>query len=493
MMLFSLPFSLKYDILYLYIDSADRPDYEHKLYFHNPKNRKEFFMKQFLFHAIPARRRARYSALCVFTVGASLLLSQPVSAASAASALSPSSSSGFHPASIQTFAFSNGPSAKPLQTNDTYSSWQWAYLNDGTFERPVEMNYLEFTEEANLDHSLAEAVPGNGPASRAYINIESVPGMDINLPDAWKVYDESTSEKRDVIVALIDSGVDITHPDLSGSIWVNSDEIPNDGIDNDGNGYIDDVYGWNFIDNTPIIHDSTQLSEESHGTHGAGTIAAARGNETGIAGIADSAHVKIMVLKTVDGSRGIGHYQSIVDAISYAEKNGASICNLSLGTYTDYKEIQNAISKSQMLFVAACGNGDETYNIGYDLEISPVFPASYPQNNIISVASLNFDGNLSNSSNYGAVSVDLAAPGESILSTLPGGRYGMMSGTSMAAPMVTGITALLYSYHTDWNLQDVKNAVLSTTKPLLSLKGKTVTGGIPDAYAALMWQKSDTP
>lgn len=449
-------------------------------------------MKVFIIQTYPSHRRTRRSVFCALAVGASLMLSQPALASSVPSPASAASSASFSSDSIQAFAISNGPSATPLQTNDTYSSWQWAYLNDGTFERPIEMNYLEFTEEASLDHSLAETVPGNGPASRAYLNIESVPGIDIHLPDAWKVYDASTAEKRDVIVALIDSGVDITHPDLSGSIWTNAAEIPNDGIDNDKNGYIDDVYGWNFIDNTPIVHNSTELSEESHGTHGAGTIAAARGNEIGIAGIADSAHVKIMVLKTVNGNRGIGQYQSIVDAINYAENNGASICNLSLGTYTDYKEIQNVISKSRMLFVAACGNGDQTYNIGYDLEYSPVFPASYPQDNLISVASLNFDGNLSNSSNYGAVSVDLAAPGESILSTLPGGRYGMMSGTSMAAPMVTGIAAMLYSYHTDWNLQDVKSAILDTTKPLLSLEGKTVTGGIPDAYAAMLWQKPNT-
>ena len=197
-----------------------------------------------------------------------------------------------------------------------------------------------------------------------------------------------------------------------------------------------------------------------------------------------------MVLKTVNGNQGTGQYESVLKAIKYAQANGASICNLSLGTYKDYPQMQTIISESPMLFVAACGNGDSTYNLGYNIDQSPVYPACYPQENIISVASINFDGTLSNSSNYGKTSVDLAAPGESILSTLPEGRYSMMSGTSMAAPMVTGIAAMLYSYHTDWTLADVKTAILHTVKPLESLQGKTVTGGMPDAYAAMQWKKT---
>lgn len=419
---------------------------------------------------------------CAFGATTVLIFSQVLPANLSA----PSSIQSF----IQSFAVTTGPAMRPLDTNDQYASWQWAYLNDGSFERAIEMNYLQLTEEAVNNHHLAQKVSGNGPASKAYLTIESTPEVDMNISSAWEAYEEAP-EKKEVIVALIDSGVDITHPDLNQSIWVNEDEIAGDGIDNDNNGYIDDIYGWNFIHNNSIIHDSTSLAEENHGTHGAGTIAASRGNEIGIAGIADSAHVKIMVLKTVNGTRGIGSYSSIVQAIQYAEQNGASICNLSLGTYTDYQEIHDVISQSNMLFVAACGNGDSSYNIGYDIEVSPVYPASYPLDNIISVASLNFDGNLSNSSNYGAYSVDLAAPGESILSTTPGGKYALMSGTSMAAPMVTGLSAMLYSSHPDWDLTDVKQAILETVKPLDSLKGKTLTGGMPDAYAAMMWQKAE--
>lgn len=392
-------------------------------------------------------------------------------------------------ASFHTFAYTNGPAAIPLETDDFYTSWQWGLLNDGTFERSIEMNYLEFTKEAEQDHSLANTVSGEGPASKAYLTIESVPGIDINIQPAWDLYDTS-AEKRDVIVALIDSGVDITHPDLQEAIWINEDEIVGDGIDNDKNGYIDDRYGWNFIDDSPVIHDSTASSEEKHGTHSAGTIAASRGNQIGIAGIADSKHVKVMILKTVNGNQGTGQYESVLKAIEYAQANGASICNLSLGTYKDYPQMQVLIEESPMLFIAACGNGDSTYNLGYDIDQSPIYPACYPQGNIISVASVNFDGSLSNSSNYGKISVDLAAPGESILSTLPAEKYSMMSGTSMAAPMVTGIAAMLYSYHTDWTLADVKSAILQTVKPLESLQGKTVTGGIPDAYAAMQWKKA---
>lgn len=134
--------------------------------------------------------------------------------------------------------------------------------------------------------------------------------------------------KRPVIVAIIDTGIDITHPDLKNAIWTNEDEIPDDGIDNDGNGYVDDVHGWNFYDGNNTLYTG---ADDTHGTHAAGTISAGRG-DGGMVGITDNQYVKIMVLKALGSDEGKGNTQAVLDAIRYAEANGASICNLSFGS-----------------------------------------------------------------------------------------------------------------------------------------------------------------
>ena len=301
----------------------------------------------------------------------------------------------------------------------------------------------------------------------------------MNIVPAWKKYD-AKSGKRQVIVALIDTGVDITHPELSGSIWTNTGEIPGDGIDNDGNGYIDDVYGWNFYDNNAQVFTG---ADDNHGTHSAGTIAAAR-NGVGTVGICDPAYVKIMVIKTLGTSSGVGTVSNVVKAIRYAQANGASICNLSFGTMKYSEELYQAIKDSGMLFIVAAGNGDASGN-GYSIDEQPMYPASFELDNIISVANLRFDGQLDRASNYGVRSVDLAAPGNYILSTITGNDYAYMSGTSMAAPMVTGTAAMLYSCDASLSLMDVRNRILQSARPLESLSGKVATGGMLDAGAAM--------
>ena len=303
--------------------------------------------------------------------------------------------------------------------------------------------------------------------------------IDINIEDAWKTYSE-TENKRTVTVAIIDTGIDTTHSDLKDSIWVNEDEIPGDGIDNDGNGYIDDVYGWNFYDNNAQVFTGT---DDNHGTHSAGTIAAAR-NGVGTVGICDLAYVKIMVIKTLGTSSGVGTVSNVVKAIRYAQANGASICNLSFGTMKYSEELYQAIKDSGMLFIVAAGNGDASGN-GYSIDEQPMYPASFELDNIISVANLRFDGQLDRASNYGVRSVDLAAPGNYILSTITGNDYAYMSGTSMAAPMVTGTAAMLYSCDASLSLMDVRNRILQSARPLESLSGKVATGGMLDAGAAM--------
>ncbi len=384
-------------------------------------------------------------------------------------------------------AAETGPGVETFSSGDTYAEYQWGLENNGSLQlveirRRFANGGSAYDAPANGPHA-GLPIP-SGPGDYEVLTTNAVPGVDINISPAWELYDAS-QEKRDVVVAVIDTGVDILHPDLRDSIWTNDDEIPGDGIDNDGNGYVDDYFGWDFFYNDPSVF-SMGSSEDTHGTHVAGTIAAGR-NNGGVAGITGSDHVKIMVLKALGTSQGMGSPEDVVAAIQYAEANGASICNLSFCSNAYSQELADAIENSNMLFVVAAGNGDEN-GVGLDIDSSPTYPASLSSDNIITVSNLMFDGNLDSSSNYGAVSADIAAPGTYIVSTIPGG-YGFLSGTSMAAPMVTGAAALLYSYRPDYTLGDVKNAILNSARPMDSLAGKVSAGGMLDVGAAFLWTK----
>ncbi|WP_314723446.1 S8 family peptidase [Enterocloster bolteae] len=364
-------------------------------------------------------------------------------------------------------------------SGESYYQYQWALKNNGTLRRREALPRISAEPEAyGPGINPAAASQGNGTRISGNQVTAGVAGIDIGIEAAWDVYSQTT-ERRTVTVALIDTGVDITHPDLQNAVWVNTDEILGDGIDNDGNGYVDDVNGWNFYSGNNQVFSGR---EDNHGTHGAGTIAGAWDGQ-GITGIADSGYVKIMVLKALGSEEGRGVSDNVKQAICYAQENGADICNLSMGADVYDEELEAMIRNSPMLFVVSAGNGDER-DRGFDIDARPVYPASYTPENIITVGNLMFDGSLAENSNFGAASVDIAAPGTYILSTVPGG-YGYMSGTSMAAPMVTGTAALIYSCRTDLSLMDVKRAILESARKLDGLSGKTVTGGILDAYAVL--------
>lgn len=376
-----------------------------------------------------------------------------------------------------------GPGLNNLSPSDEFSTYQWGLKNDGEFRlielvqkfKYVDNLYSEVNNGGNL------SIPKPGPGNYESKVTHAVSGIDINIQPAWSLYDQAQN-KRSVIVAIIDTGIDINHQELHDAIWTNPGEIDGDGIDNDGNGYVDDIHGWNFYSNNNKVFSG---SEDSHGTHAAGTISASRGSY-GIAGITDNNYVKIMPLKALGGKEGVGSPDAVIKAIKYAEEKGASICNLSMGTTGYSEELAQTMKNSHMLFVVSCGNGGVS-GLGYNTDVYPVYPASLPYDNIISVANILFDGTLSKDSNYGAASVDIAAPGTYILSTIPDNSYGYMSGTSMAAPMVTGVAAMLYSYRTDISLADVKTIILNSSRKLDTLSGKVVSGGLLDAYSALNW------
>ncbi len=232
---------------------------------------------------------------------------------------------------------------------------------------------------------------------------------DIDAPEAWNI----TTGSSNVVLAVIDSGVTYNHPDLAGNIWTNNDEVTGNGIDDDGNGYVDDIYGWDFIDS-----DGYPVDLNSHGTHVAGTIAAMGNNGVGTAGVMWSA--KIMAIRFL-GVSGWGNTANAAEAIMYAADNGARIINASWGEYDYSNTLYNAIDYARtkdVLFVAAAGNENN------DNDIHPFYPASYDLPNIISVAATDHNDNLASFSNYGKNSVDLGAPGVDIYSSIPVFTYG---------------------------------------------------------------------
>lgn len=297
------------------------------------------------------------------------------------------------------------------------------------------------------------------------------PGNDINVLNVWN----KTLGNKDIVVGIIDGGIDYDHEDLKDNIWTNSKEIPGNGIDDDGNGYIDDYYGWDFIygDNNPMDYDG-------HGTHIAGTIAAAQ-NGTGVVGVAPN--VKVMALRTGEGR--YVYTSETIEAIKYATNKGVKIFNCSYGSENFSQAEFDVIKNSNALFLAASGNGDANGN-GVNNDLKAMYPASYELTNVISVASINKEGNLSSFSNYGAKTVDIAAPGEDILSTIPSDDYGWSTGTSMATPHVAGAAALLLSYNPNVTIANLRNYLLNGTHKLPSLNGKVATGALLDVTSSLV-------
>ena len=300
---------------------------------------------------------------------------------------------------------------------------------------------------------------------------DSLWGMaNINAPDAWTVY----TGDPNFVVAIIDTGMDYSHPDLAANVWTNPGETPGDGIDNDGNGYVDDVYGWDFA-----YDDNDPYDGNRHGTHTAGTVGACGNNALGVVGV--NWQVKLMVLKFLDDS-GSGWTSDAVAAVAYASAMGVKVSNNSWGGGGYSQSLYDAINAAKgvgHVFVAAAGNA------GGNNDATPFYPASYALDNIIAVAAIDSADQKASWSCYGATTVDLGAPGVSILSTVPSDGYASLNGTSMATPHVAGAAALVYGLHPGWGYAQIRDQILGTARPITSLAGITVTGGTLDLAAAV--------
>jgi subtilisin family serine protease len=290
------------------------------------------------------------------------------------------------------------------------------------------------------------------------------PGADVSGSEAWDLVTGG-----DVSVAVLDTGIDYRHIDLDGNIWTNPAD-PIDHVDNDGNGFVDDVRGIDLASG-----DSDPLDDSSHGTHVAGIAGAEGNNALGVTGV--SWKSRLMALKFLDRN-GEGNTADAAQAIDYAVAHGARVINASWGgpafSQTLYQAVKRA-GEAGALFVAAAGNSS------VNADTSPDYPAAFDLPNVISVAASNPDDELLYFSNYGRTSVDLAAPGDEIYSTVPirngVSTYGTFSGTSMAAPYVSGAAALYLARHPAASVQTVRNAILSSVDLVPALSGKTATGG----------------
>ncbi len=343
---------------------------------------------------------------------------------------------------------------------------QVASLQDDPCIEYVEPNYIFKLETTSVTRKKP-----NDP------NLDKLWGLKkIQAEKAWDI----NTGNSNVIIAVIDTGVDYNHPDLKHNMWKNPGEIAGNGVDDDKNGFIDDIYGYDFANDKGEFFD-----DDGHGSHVAGIIAASGDNETGIAGVNWSA--KIMALKVTKYGRLTT--ADAISAIEYAKLMGAKIIHASwhIDAKDHPKSLYDAIQVAKdagILFVTAAGN--KSRNIDSDNPFACLqCPASYDLDNIISVAATNESDGLDPNSNFGPISVDIAAPGTNIYSTIPNSSYTKRSGTSMAAPYVTGVASLLWSLNPNFTYRQIKDIILSNVDPIDALKEKTVSGGRLNAYKTL--------
>ena len=348
-----------------------------------------------------------------------------------------------------------------------------------------EVEYAEANSEIKLDHE--------GAGKHVHANDElfyqqcglfnhgqdgGKSGADISAMQAWAV----TKGSDQVVVAVLDSGVDYTHPDLAGNIWTRPEIIKQYEDEDLTEGAIDDLHGFNVVEDN-----GDPMDDNGHGTHCAGIIGAEGGNEVGIAGV--NWTVKIMPLRFMD-SDGAGTTKDAIEAINYVinrKRAGVNVrvISASWGSTIKSRAMEDVIRKAGdegILFVAAAGNDHS------DNDAKPHYPASYDLNNVISVAALDRNDELTSFSNWGATSVDVAAPGQQIVSTWLNHGFEERQGTSMATPFVAGVAALILSTNTAISIDDLRTRLLTSVDAVPSLKGKVATGGRINAAKAVASQ-----
>ncbi len=333
----------------------------------------------------------------------------------------------------------------------------------------AEPNFILSKSASEVQNTLSADVVQSMAAAGGLYSTGADIGIDQVIPNL-------TPSGNKPIVAIIDTGVDITHSVFtqSNSIWVNAGEVPGNGIDDDGNGYIDDVNGWNFINNSGVM-----LDDDDHGTHVAGTVLSV-GLDI-FQGTVSESSVKIMPLKFLD-SNGLGTTADAIAAIHYAVDNGASVLNNSWGGDSYSLALHEAVTYTYTkgaVFVAAAGNlaGNNDY--------APIYPASYDVPNIIAVAATTDSDNLASFSNFGYNTVSVGSPGTVILSTIPGGNFLRMSGTSMASPIVSGIAGIIKAQSPTMLGYQIKTIVEDSSEPVIPLQGKVSSESRVNAFSAL--------
>lgn len=297
-----------------------------------------------------------------------------------------------------------------------------------------------------------------------------IAGIDVDARRAWEI----ETGNRDTIIAVIDTGIGYNIPDLAPNVWTNeAEKNGRQGVDDDQNGFVDDIHGYDFVNN-----DGDPMDDHGHGSHCSGTIGANGNDGVGVVGVNWKA--KIMGVKFLSGS-GSGTLAGAVKAIDYATQMGAKIQSNSWGGGGFTQALYDAIERANAagsLFVAAAGNSSA------DNDTNPGYPASYENANIISVAAIDNTGQLASFSSYGRNSVDVAAPGVNVLSTTPDG-YQSWSGTSMATPHVSGVAALVWANQPNLTMAELRTRIISTARVLGSLRNKMASSGLVNAYHAL--------
>ena len=345
-----------------------------------------------------------------------------------------------------------------------------------------EVEYAEENFEINLTEAVDSSIVPVFPHDPQFIEQWALQnsgqrggkeGADISAPLAWA----TTTGSEEVVVAVLDTGVDYNHEDLKPNMWTRPASM--EAYQDADLGSVDDEYGFNAVENA-----SDPMDDNGHGTHCAGIIGAEGENDLGIAGV--NWKVRIMPLKFMNAG-GSGTTKDAIEAINYAinrKKAGVNvrIISASWGSTQRSRALEDVIRKAyeaDILFVAAAGNSSVSN------DRTPHFPSSYNVPNVVSVAALDRNDQLAKFSNWGAKSVAIGAPGVDILSTWLGNAYEEKSGTSMATPVVAGVAALIVAEHQGMSVDDVRKKLLASTDPIVALKGKTVTGGRINAAKAL--------